>query len=83
MFINVNMEKNTLGKKGLHLNRNGLKQFAKNLIAAIRALWKLEKLFCDLTQNDTNKQIENQTSGNSQITYFENDNILYNFDDVK
>ena len=35
-----------------------------------------------MTQNDTNKQIENQTSGNSQITYFENDNILDNFDDV-
>ena len=29
-----------LGKKGLHLNRNGLKQFAKNLIDAIRELRK-------------------------------------------
>ena len=38
-----------LGKKGLHLNRNGLKQFAKNLIDAIRELRKLEKPFCDLT----------------------------------
>ena len=29
-----------LGKKGLNLNRNGLKQFAKNLIDAIRELRK-------------------------------------------
>ena len=48
-----------LGKKGLHLNRNGLKQFSKNLIDAIRELRKLEKPFCDLTQNDTNKLIKN------------------------
>ena len=34
----VNIEKNILGKKGLHLNRNGLKQFIKNLIDAIREL---------------------------------------------
>ena len=27
-----------LGKKGLHLNGNGLKRFAKNLIDAIREL---------------------------------------------
>ena len=33
---NVSIEKNMLGKKGLHLNRNGLKQLAKNLIDAIR-----------------------------------------------
>ena len=33
-----------LGKKGLHLNTNGLKQFAKNLIDAIPELWKLENL---------------------------------------
>ena len=38
--INANVEKNMLGKKGLHLNRNGLKQFAKNLIDAIRELRK-------------------------------------------
>ena len=37
-IINVNIEKNMLGKKGLHLNRNGLKQFAKNLIDTIREL---------------------------------------------
>ena len=37
-IINGNIEKNMLGKKGLHLNRNGLKQFAKNLIDAIREL---------------------------------------------
>ena len=49
-----------LGRKGLHLYRNGLKQFAKNLIDAIRKLWKLEKPFCDLTHNDTNWLIENQ-----------------------
>ena len=36
--INANVEKNMLGKKGLNLNRNGLKQFAKNLIDAIREL---------------------------------------------
>ena len=35
MIINVNIEKNMLGKKSLHLNRNGLKQLAKNLIDAI------------------------------------------------
>ena len=38
MIINVNIEKKMLGKKGLHLNRNGLKQFAKNLIDAIPEL---------------------------------------------
>ena len=38
MIINVNIEKNMLDKKGLHLNRNGLKQFPKNLIDAIREL---------------------------------------------
>ena len=53
-----------LGKKGLHLNRNDWKQFTKNLIDVIRELWKLKKPFCDLTQNDTNKLIENQISGN-------------------
>ena len=37
-IINVNIEKNKLGKKGLHLNRNGLKQFVKNLVDAIREL---------------------------------------------
>ena len=35
-IINANFEKNMLGMKDLHLNRNGLKQFAKNLIDAIR-----------------------------------------------
>ena len=39
-----------LGKKGLDLNRNGLKHFSKNLIDAIWELWKLEKPFCDFTQ---------------------------------
>ena len=43
-----------LSNKGLDLSRNGWKQFAKNLIDTIRELWKLEKSFCDLTQNDTN-----------------------------
>ena len=38
MIINVNIEKKMLGKKGLHLNRNCLKQFAKNLIDAIPEL---------------------------------------------
>ena len=38
MIINVNIEKNMLDKKGLHLNGNGLKQFPKNLIDAIREL---------------------------------------------
>ena len=37
-IINANIEENMLGKKGLHLNRNGLKQFAKNLIDAVREL---------------------------------------------
>ena len=36
--INANIEKNMLGKKGLHVNRNGLKKFAKNLIDAIQEL---------------------------------------------
>ena len=36
-----------LGKKGLHLNRIGLKPFAKNLIDAIRELRKLEKPFAN------------------------------------
>ena len=71
-----------LGKKGLHLNRNGLKQFEKNLINAIRELWKLEKPFCDLTQNDTNKLTGNQISSNSRITSIEDNNILHNFNDV-
>ena len=39
------------------------------------------KLFCDLTQKDTNKLIQNQINGNSQITSIE-DNILKNFNDV-
>ena len=68
-----------MGKKGLHLNRNGLKQFSKNLIDAIRELRKLEKPFCDLTQNDTNKLIKNQISSNSRITCIEDNNILHNF----
>ena len=71
-----------LGKKGLHLNRNGLKQFPKNFIDAIWELWKLEKPFCYSTQNDTNKLIENQVSGNSWITPIEDNNILYNFNNV-
>ena len=70
------------GKKGLHLNRNGLKQFAKNLIDATRELWKVERPFCDLTQNDTNKLIETQISSNLWITTIENNNILHNFNDV-
>ena len=36
MIMNVNIEKNMLGKKDLHLNRHGLKQFVKNLIDAWR-----------------------------------------------
>ena len=71
-----------LGKKGLHLNRNGLKQFIKKLIDAIRELLKLEKPFCDLTQNGTNKLIENQISSNSRITSIKDNNILHNFNDV-
>ena len=73
-----------LGKKGLDLNKNGLKQFPKNLIDAIRDLWKLEKPkpFCDLTQNNTNKLIKNQISSNSRITPIEDNNILHNFNDV-
>ena len=71
-----------LGKKCLHLNRNGLKIFAKNLIDAIRELWKLERQFCDLTQNDTNKLIKNQITSNSRKTSTEDNNILHNFNDV-
>ena len=71
-----------LGKKGLHLNRNGLKQFAKNLIDAIPELWELGKPFCDLTQNDTNKLIENQISSNLRITSIEDNNNIHNFNDV-
>ena len=82
MIIYTNIEKNMLGEKSLHLNRNGSKQFAKNLIDAIRELWKSEKLFCDLTQNDTNKLIEKQISGNSRITSIEENNILHNFNNV-
>ena len=65
-----------LGTKGLHLNRNGLKQLAKNLIDAIREFWKLEKPFCDLTQNDTNKLMENKISSNLRIISTE-DIIFY------
>ena len=36
MINNVNIEKNMLGKKGLHLNRNGIEQFPNNLIDAFR-----------------------------------------------
>ena len=53
-----------------------------NLIDAIRELWKLEKSFCDLIQNDTNKLMKNQISSNSQITSIEDNNILHNFNDV-
>ena len=35
---NINIEKNMLGLKGLHLKRNGLRQLAKNLVHAIREL---------------------------------------------
>ena len=66
----------------MHLNRNGLRQFAKNLIDAIRELWKLEKPFCDLTQNDTNKWIENQISNTSRIISIEDNNVLDNFSDI-
>ena len=65
-----------LGKKGLHLNRNGLKQLAKNLIDAIRELWKSEKPFCDFTQNDANKLMENEISSNLRIISTE-DIIFY------
>ena len=68
-----------LGKKGLHLIRNDLNQFAKNLVDAARELWKVEKPFCDLTQNDINKVIENQISSNSPITTGEDNNILHIF----
>ena len=73
-----------LGKKGLDLNRNGLKQFPKILIDAIRELWKLEKgkPFCALTQNDTNKLIKNQISSNTRIISTEENSILHNFNDV-
>ena len=71
-----------LCKKGLHLNRNSLKQFGKNLKGAIQDLWKLEKPFCDLTQNDTTKLTENQISSNSRITSIEDNDILHNFNDV-
>ena len=71
-----------LGKKGLHLNRNCLKQFAKNLINAIRELWKLEKPFRDLTQNGTNKLIKNQISGDSRIRSLGDNNISHNSNDV-
>ena len=36
-------EKKNLGKKGLHLYQHGLKQFALNLIAGIKELWKTDK----------------------------------------
>ena len=55
----------------MHLNRNGVKQFAKNLIDAIQELWKLEKPFSDLTQNDTYKLIENQISSYLWVTFIE------------
>ena len=35
-----------------------------------------------MTQNDTNKLIENQISHNSRITSIEDNNILHNFNDV-
>ena len=43
---------------------------------------KLEKPFCDLTQNDTNKLIKNQISSNSRISSIEDSNILHNFNDI-
>ena len=48
-----------LGKRTCWLasNRNGLKQFEKNLIDAIQELSKVEKPFSDFSQNDTNKLI--------------------------
>ena len=70
-----------LGKTVLHLNRN-VSPFVKNLIDAIRELWKLEKPFSDLTQNDTNKWIENQISNTSRITSIEDNNVLDNFSDI-
>ena len=80
MITNLNIEKNMLGKKGLHLNRNGLKQFAKNLIDAIREIMKIRETI--LSQSDTNKFIENQISDNSRIASIEDNNILHNFNDV-
>ena len=55
---------------------------SKNLIDAIRELRKLEKPFCDLTENGTNKLIENQISSNSRKTSIEDNNILHNFNGV-
>ena len=81
-IINVSIEENMLGKKGLHPNRNGLKEFAKNLKDAIRKFRKLEKPFCHLAQNDTNKLIENKISSNLPITSIEDNNILHNFNYV-
>ena len=43
---------------------------------------KLQKRICELTQNDTNKLIENQISSNSKITFIETYSILHNFNDV-
>ena len=66
----------------MHPNRNGLKEFAKNLKDAIRKFRKLEKPFCHLAQNDTNKLIENKISSNLPITSIEDNNILHNFNYV-
>ena len=78
MIINVNIEKNMLGKKSLHLNRNGLKQFANGL----KLFENNENQRNHLTQNDTNKLIENQISSNSRITSIKDNNILHNFNYV-
>ena len=55
MIGNENIEKKQLGKRGLHLNSFGLKEFTQNLKAGIRELCIVENSFCDDILQKTNQ----------------------------
>ena len=69
--LNINSlgnEKKNLGKKGLHLYQYGLKQFALNLIAGIKGLWKTDKSpYKDKVLKCKKENMDSDLFQNSQI----------------
>ena len=65
-------KKKQLGRRGLHLNVFGLKKLAQNLIAGIRELWIVEKLFFDDISQKTNHLKECKLYHDSGILTNEN-----------
>ena len=79
MIDNSNLSRTHLNSRGLHLNTNGILQFAKNLIEGIRKLWNKRKLAgqkVDLSKSHTPYDHHSRISPAADGIFVNDSNIL-------